>query len=218
MDGDTRYDPVAYWRSRYAAGGNSGAGAAGRTGAFKAAFVNQFARANAVSSVIDFGCGDGRQALMFDVADYCGVDISNVALQHCRALMSGDPRRRFLSLDALPHSATAQLTLSMDVIVYLTETPLYEAHLTRLFSCAERFVLIHVGAVPAEAHSHLRHRPVADDVRRLSPDWRLIAQVPNPGHEDGAQPGETGLAGFLVYAFGRPPTIIPVPEAEPQPR
>lgn len=214
MDSDSRYDPVAYWRARYAAGGNSGAGSTGREAAFKAAFVNQFARANGIVSAIDFGCGDGRQALMFDIADYCGVDISNVALQHCRALMSGDPRRRFLSCDALPPSATAELALSLDVIIYLTDTQLYESHLARMFSCAQRFVLIHTGNfVAATADFPVRHRAVAEDVRRLFPGWRLIAQIPNPLREEAAQPVKTGLAGFLVYAFGRPLTVLAVPEA-----
>lgn len=218
MDGNTNFNPIAYWRARYAAGGNSGAGSAGRLAAFKAAFINGFVRANDITSVIDFGCGDGRQVADFDVPEYCGVDVSNVALAHCRARLGDDPRRRFLSYDALPASASAQLGLSMDVIYHLTETSLYEAYLARLFGCAERYVVLYTSNFAAETpDSHVHHRRVTDDLRKLCPAWNLIAHVPNPFAYDPRQPNETSFADFFIYARGRSATVVPVPEVDKAP-
>jgi SAM-dependent methyltransferase len=215
MDGYMNFDPVAYWRARYAAGGHSGTGSVGRLAVLKASFINGFVKANAIASVIDFGCGDGRQTAGLDVPAYCGVDVSNVALAHCRARLGDDPRRHFLAYDALPASASAQLGLSLDVICHLTETSLYEAYLARLFGCAERYVVLYTSNFASETSDlHVRHRHVTDDLRKLQPAWNLIAHVPNPFAYDPRAPDETSFADFFVYARGRPATIIPVPEAE----
>lgn len=215
MDGYANYDPVAYWRARYAAGGNSGPGSAGRLGAFKTSFVNGFARANRIANAIDLGCGDGRQAAGFDIPAYCGVDVSNVALAHCRARLGDDPRKRFLSFDGFPASASSHLALSLDVICYLTDSSVYEAHLARLFGCAERYVILYTSNFDCEVRdAHIRHRHVTRDLHRLHPKWNLIAHVPNPFGYDSRAPDETSLADFFVYAQGHPETVIPVPQGE----
>src|SRR5687768_6622655 len=48
-----------YWDDRYLIGGNSGAGSYDRLAQFKADVLNKFAYDRDVSSVIEFGCGDG---------------------------------------------------------------------------------------------------------------------------------------------------------------
>ncbi|GAJ08100.1 unnamed protein product, partial [marine sediment metagenome] len=50
-----------YWESRYAGGGTSGAGSYGKPAEFKAQVLNSFVKDNGISSVIEFGCGDGNQ-------------------------------------------------------------------------------------------------------------------------------------------------------------
>src|SRR5690348_11631317 len=50
-----------YWEQRYLAGGTSGAGSFGRLAQFKAETINAFASRANIQTVIEFGCGDGRQ-------------------------------------------------------------------------------------------------------------------------------------------------------------
>ena len=52
---------INYWEDRYRTGHDSGAGSSGRLAAFKAEFLNGLVADHNVSSVIEFGCGDGRQ-------------------------------------------------------------------------------------------------------------------------------------------------------------
>src|SRR5690349_24554192 len=51
----------SYWEERYRQGGNSGVGSYGQLARFKAQTINRFVAEQAVTSVVEFGCGDGAQ-------------------------------------------------------------------------------------------------------------------------------------------------------------
>ena len=55
---------VRYWEERYRNGGHSGDGSSGQLADFKAEVLNGFVKLYNVSSVIEFGCGDGKQLLL----------------------------------------------------------------------------------------------------------------------------------------------------------
>jgi len=50
-----------YWETRYAMGGNSGAGSYNKIAAFKAEVVNAFVASNGIQHVFELGFGDGQQ-------------------------------------------------------------------------------------------------------------------------------------------------------------
>jgi hypothetical protein len=50
-----------YWNRRYKDGGNSGPGSYDRLAEFKADFLNRFVGENRITSVVEYGCGDGAQ-------------------------------------------------------------------------------------------------------------------------------------------------------------
>src|SRR5215207_6091130 len=50
-----------YWITRYATGGNSGAGSYNKLAEYKAEVLNDFVKRHNVESVIEYGCGDGNQ-------------------------------------------------------------------------------------------------------------------------------------------------------------
>ena len=52
---------VEWWERRYSSGGTSGEGSYGRLAEFKAEIVNKFVKENGIDSVVEFGCGDGKQ-------------------------------------------------------------------------------------------------------------------------------------------------------------
>ena len=80
-----------YWARRYAAGGTSGEGSYGDLAAFKAEIMNEFVAANHISSVIEFGCGDGNQLALMRYPCYAGFDVSHQAVSLClkRFAMAG---------------------------------------------------------------------------------------------------------------------------------
>ena len=59
---------LSYWENRYKNNGNSGAGSYGRLAEFKADVINNFIAENKITSVIEFGCGDGNQLSLFVVS------------------------------------------------------------------------------------------------------------------------------------------------------
>lgn len=62
---------TSYWERRYRRGGNSGDGSRGRLAAYKSQFINNFVEVHSIQSAVEFGCGDGYQAEMFDIRDCC---------------------------------------------------------------------------------------------------------------------------------------------------
>lgn len=176
---------AAYWQARYAAGGDSGAGSYGRFAEFKARVLNALFEELELRTVIEFGCGDGNQLALLQVADYTGVDISAEAVARCRERFAGRSGRRFLTLqdfDAAAPAPRAECTLSLDVVYHLVEDATFEAYMRRLFDAATRVVVVyssnHDEAVQADG-SHIRHRAFTRWVESNAPGWRLLRHVPN---------------------------------------
>ena len=173
---------AAYWEGRYAAGGDSGAGSAGRLAEHKAEVLNRFLAEHQVRSVIDLGCGDGRQAALLDAVDYLGFDVSPSAIERCLTLHADDPHKRFALLDDYA-GETAELAISLDVLYHLVERPVYESYLGLLTGCATRFLAIYSSDVdrPRRADgAHIRHREFSAWIRRNAPQWQPMGHVPNP--------------------------------------
>lgn len=77
-----------YWQDRYKLGGTSGAGSYGRLAQFKADFLNNFVRENAIQTVVEYGCGDGAQLSLAQYPSYTGFDVSSLAVENCRRRFS----------------------------------------------------------------------------------------------------------------------------------
>src|SRR5215469_10267143 len=84
------FNSKSYWEGRYAKGGSSGAGSYGRLAQYKAEILNSFVRTRSVSSVIEFGCGDGAQMALFDFKSYIGLDVSRTSIGMCIRQYDGD--------------------------------------------------------------------------------------------------------------------------------
>jgi SAM-dependent methyltransferase len=174
-----------YWADRYRLGGNAGAGSFGAPARHKADVLNAFVDAHAVASVIEFGCGDGRQLMLAEYPAYTGFDISADALLQCRERFPGRSDRQFLPMDDY-RGQRADLALSLDVIYHLVEDAVYDAYLQTLFGAAERFVVVYSSDVANGARTmrHVRHRHVSADIARRFPgfvrmeDWE--AGLPEP--------------------------------------
>lgn len=185
-----------YWQRRYARGGNSGSGSAGPLARYKADFLNRFVREHDIRSVVEYGCGDGRQLQLADYPQYTGLDIAPAAVARCQTLFAADATKRFAVYDPFsfqPADFQAELALSLEVVFHLTENDLYERHLRHLFASARRRVVIFAADEDrATPFPHFRPRRFTPDAARLAPDWRLIERVENPL-------GEWSVSQFFVF-------------------
>lgn len=164
-----------YWVDRYRLGGNAGAGSFGAAARHKAGVLNAFVATHGIRSVIEFGCGDGRQLELAEYPAYTGCDISADALAQCRARFAGNGDRRFLSMDDAA-GQRADLGLSLDVLYHLVEDAVYEDYLRTLFSAAERYVVIYSTDVAGAPRTmrHVRHRHVSADVEARFPEFERM--------------------------------------------
>ena len=172
------FDVVGYWEARYAYGKRgSGVGSRGDAAKRKAAFVNSLITERNVSSVIDWGCGDGVVARLIEAPRYVGVDVSPsaVAVSHMRA---DAPGRTWLTYDGVtsPELPPADLALSLDVIFHLIDDVLYRRHLELLFGSAP-LVCVHSSNRDEDAKvEHMRSREFLPDVPH---GWRCIHEGPS---------------------------------------
>jgi len=109
-----------YWQSRYEAKGTSGAGSYKHLAEFKAEILNAFVKENGITTVIEFGCGDGNQLLLSKYPKYVGYDVSKISVEICQNLFSNDPAKSFFMTKEL-QGEIAELSLSLDVIYHLVE-------------------------------------------------------------------------------------------------
>lgn len=194
------FSSAAYWEARYQAGGHSGAGSHGRLATFKADVLNALIHENGIASAIEFGCGDGNQLALLNIADYVGLDIAPAAIARCRARFAGEPGREFRPMANRAGLIAAELALSLDVVYHLVEDAVFADYMEALFAHAWRFVVIYASDIDHSWPSHhVRHRHFTAHVARHFPDWTLAAIVPNIYPCDPNRPDETSFAAFHIY-------------------
>jgi SAM-dependent methyltransferase len=186
-----------YWEARYRLGGHSGSGSRGANADYKATTLNSFIALYGIESIIEFGCGDGHQLGMLDSVHYIGVDISRTVINACRAQYAHDPEKRFLLLDDYDGSV-ADAAISLDVVFHLVEDHVYLDYLDRLFSAANRYVVIY--STSHDMHDtgvpHVRHRDVARDCADRYPAFQRMLE-----HEAGLPPPVAIDRGLEVRFF-----------------
>lgn len=186
---------IRYWEQRYARGGHSGAGSSGRLAAYKAAWLNRFVEENKVQSVVEFGCGDGRQLQLANYPDYLGLDVAPTAVQRCQGLFEADPIKRFLVYDPYQFDTAvvqAELGLSIEVLFHLTEDALYLRYLEHLFGAATRWVVIFAPDEPDHTGGQFPHLRPRQFTRDIPAGWTLCRRDINP-HRD------ISMSDFFVF-------------------
>ena len=177
-----QFDSQSYWENRYRSGGNSGLGSYNNLAAFKAQVINDFVARNRISTVIEFGFGDGNQLDLANYPKYMGFDISPEAVKNCRQKFPKDYSKSFFELTEYD-GQTAELTLSLDVIYHLVEDKVFANYMRLLFSAAINFVVIYSSNTDDNSdippNSHVFHRKFEDWSTQNAPDWKLIEFTPN---------------------------------------
>jgi hypothetical protein len=176
----------SYWEDRYLAGGTSGRGSYGQQARYKADFINQFVRENAITSVVEFGCGDGNQLGLGEYPTYLGIDVAAPAVERCIELFRNDSSKSFMTCDlgAFADRARflhAELALSLDIVFHLVEDEVFAAYMRALFNAADRFVVIYSRDREArDAGRHVKWRRFTPWIERNVAGWKLLRLEPAP--------------------------------------
>lgn len=191
-----------YWEEHYKDGGLSGPGSYGQLATFKAEVLNKLVRDEGLTTVVEFGCGDGNQLTLADYPSYLGLDVSASAIGICRQRFATDSSKDFRLYDPARFDLAdnrADLALSLDVLYHLVEDSVFERHLEHLFGSAQHFVAIYSSdeAIPSQL-PFVRHRKFTADIERRFPDWELQRMIENPYPWSGNV--DTGShADFYIY-------------------
>lgn len=191
-----------YWIKRYEVGGNSGAGSYGILAEYKAQFLNDFVKRNSVSSVIEFGCGDGNNLSLFEFPSYLGLDISDLVVKKNREKFKNDLSLAFLVSNAQnKFTFKADLTLSLDVIYHLMEDTVFESYMSALFDASNQFVIIYSSneeyAHPAQ---HVQHRKFDQWIEKNRPNYDLYEAIRNPHKAElTGSDSDRSFADFFVF-------------------
>jgi hypothetical protein len=184
---DRAFSSKDYWKNRYSGGGNSGPGSYEHLAAFKSEILNAFIAKYDVSSVIEFGCGDGNQLRYADYPEYVGYDVSCTAIDSCRRAFSGDASKQFWLVEHYD-GRTADLAISLDVIFHLVEDDIFDGYMRRLFDASRHFVAIYSSNSDGNSMvtaTHVRHRCFTRWIEAHRASWTLIEKIDNRFQYDG---------------------------------
>ena len=190
----------SYWKNRYKAGGNSGNGSYNHLAEFKAEILNAFVSEHGITSVIEYGCGDGNQLRLSRYPSYTGFDVSPNAITRCLNIFSDDGTKSFKLMETYSNEI-ADLTLSLDVIYHLVEDSVFVDYMHRLFDSSQRFVAIYssnTDAPPESSAAHVRHRPFSQWIENNKTEWSLLKHIPNKYPFKGDTKSGT-FADFYLY-------------------
>lgn len=182
-----KIDSNVYWESRYQNGGDSGNGSSGRLAQYKADFVNGFVADKRLMTVLELGCGDGRQLSLARYPSYLGVDVSETAIKLCQKKFAADSTKEFRVAGPfeLPSQHKFDLSLSLDVLYHIIKPDQYRVYIQNLFNLSERYVIIYSSFFGQNRSPHVLHRDFRQHVSALAesgqiPDFEIISSPENP--------------------------------------
>lgn len=195
---------INYWEKRYSSGGTSGGCSVGNIAKFKSDFLNNFVIANKIDSVIEFGCGDGRQLELMNYPKYLGIDICKSSIDICMSKFNTDTSKSFILYNPdfwfNNDFIKADLSLSLDVIYCLIEIELFQKHILDLFASANKFVVIFSSNSSNEIKgSQVKHRNFTNFIQQNIKDFEFVGKVDNPYTFDPSRPNDTSYSDFYVY-------------------
>jgi len=195
------FDSAEYWRKRYQTGGNSGSGSYGELADFKAAALNNFVADHGITSAVEYGSGDGNQLSLLNISRYQGLDVSATAIENLRVRFSSDPSKTFLEYDpdnfADTRSVAAEISLSMDVILHLTEEERYEKYMQNLVASSEKYIGIFNTATEVQLEKMAQHNRYRDHRIWMAASAPHIREV--EVHLTPAELGYPEMTGFFFY-------------------
>ena len=198
------FDSAEYWRKRYESGGNSGAGSYGALADFKAQALNGFVERHGIESATEYGSGDGNQLSLLHISKYIGLDVSAKAIEDIRERYAGDPSKTFFEYNpdnfTPDTSLISDISLSMDVILHLTEDLRYESYMKNLIATARKYVGIFNTATEQQLEKMAQHNRFRDHriwMKENAMQWTEVEVFLTPN-----ELGYPEATGFYFYCLG----------------
>lgn len=190
-----------YWEDRYRMGGNSGSGSYGRLAHFKANIINAFVKEKGITSIVEYGCGDGAQLMLMEYPKYTGFDVSRLAVEMCRSRFADKKDYEFFEInESIKNEGFFELAISLDVIYHLIEDEIFDAYMRRLFSASCRYVIIY--AYNFEKHYESLHEQGREFFKwcnENAKDWDLVDIIKNKYPYDIGDPANTSQSDFFIF-------------------
>lgn len=170
--------------------------------------INSFVEEEHITSIVEFGCGDGHQLSLMSYPTYIGFDVSATAVKICKEKFKKDPTKSFELFQPhsfSPHDFVSDVSLSLDVIYHLVEDEAFNQHMQSLFDTSRRFVIIYSDNQECwSSDIHVRHRRFSDWIVTNRPQWSLFRHVPNAfPYEEETKTGS--WADFWMYSRSSKP-------------
>lgn len=181
-DKGSSFNSSSFWDIHYLKGGTSGTGSYHHLAKFKADTVSALIEQYNISSVIEFGCGDGNVLSMLICKSYTGIDVSPAIIYKLKQRFEGNQNKTFFTTDErdLYINNSFDMALSMDVIFHLVEDNVYENYMKDLFLNTKKYVVVyssnHEEFTPWKEY---RHRNFISTVQEKYPNWKVIQFIPN---------------------------------------
>lgn len=192
-----------YWENRYRRNMGSGSGSYNKLAIFKAQVINDFLEKNNVSSIIDYGVGDGNQLKFLNTSNrnYIGIDVSPTVIEKCKKLFGNNDTKRFILDTEINSDIHGDLVLSCDVIYHLVEDNVYTTYMKNLFQMATEYVIIYAKDQDIRHTEHVRFRNFTPYISNHFPEWQLIQHIPNkyPQVVIGQNNQNTSPSDFFIY-------------------
>ncbi len=154
MSEKDKFDYKSYWENNYQTGGTSGSGSYGVLAEFKASVINAYLEEKGITTVMEFGCGDGNQLSYMAYKEYLGLDIAKSAIDLCKAQYGADEHKSFLWYQPgyLMNKSfiTAELVVCLDVLYHIVEDGDFIQTLDDIFSCAGTAVILYTKIAEAD--------------------------------------------------------------------
>ena len=188
---------LEYWEARYRFGGSSGCGSYGALSLFKANVINDFIQKENISSILDFGCGDGHQLSKIKCEHIIGIDYSKSALDIAMRREYTHSTTQIFDRDISNYRS--ELSISLDVLYHLIRKSEFEEYLHALFNSATKYVIIYSSNFWFPQIYHQKGRKFTTWVEKNQPLWSLIRVIKNPRKFRQARAKETSISDFYLY-------------------
>lgn len=205
LSGNSFKGSANYWEQNYKAGGTSGEGSYSRLAEFKAEILNSFVLEKKISSVLEFGSGDGNQLSLAKYPSYIGLDVAASALKICISKYKTDKSKSFYMYNSFAFQDhhkffKTELTISLDVIYHLIEDDIFDNYMSHLFQSSTRYVIVYASnCEKGNEASHVKSRKFTDWVEKNMKNWQLIEKIDNKYKFDPKDPNNTSISDFYIY-------------------
>lgn len=141
------FDYIGYWEQTYRSGETSGRGSYGVLAEFKAEIVNGLIQQEGITSVIEFGCGDGNQLQYMNYKEYLGVDVAASSVRLCASKFATDSSKSFMlytpGLWINRGFLMADLTVCLDVLYHITDETDFRNTLYDILHSSKEWVVLY---------------------------------------------------------------------------